>query len=82
MPAGAKFETFAQLDRVLGLDLVRDVGQLHRPEGPTALRIRWGAPLDEAAVAGPALGFDMEAEKVVLLAEPLARRRRLPAWVR
>ncbi|MFB7078643.1 hypothetical protein [Streptomyces sp. NPDC056308] len=26
VPAGARFETFAHLDRVLGLDLVRDVG--------------------------------------------------------
>ncbi|MER6103855.1 hypothetical protein ABT115_16380 [Streptomyces sp. NPDC001832] len=37
VPPGAKFETFAHLDRVLGLDLVRDVGQPHRPERPTAL---------------------------------------------
>jgi hypothetical protein len=37
VPAGAKFETFAHLDRVLGLDLVRDVGQLHQPQRPTAL---------------------------------------------
>lgn len=27
VPAGAKFETFAHLDRVLGLDLARDVGR-------------------------------------------------------
>jgi cysteinyl-tRNA synthetase len=27
VPAGAKFETFAWIDRVLGLDLVRDVGR-------------------------------------------------------
>ncbi|WP_073785116.1 hypothetical protein [Streptomyces sp. CB01580] len=37
VPFGAKSETFARLDCVLGPDLVRDVGQLHRPEGPTAL---------------------------------------------
>ncbi|WP_328929911.1 hypothetical protein OG429_38585 [Streptomyces sp. NBC_00190] len=30
VPAGAKFETFAFLDRVLGLDLVREVGRQHR----------------------------------------------------
>lgn len=36
VPAGAKFETFAHLDRVLGLDLVRDVGRQRRPERPTA----------------------------------------------
>ncbi|MFD7782099.1 hypothetical protein ACFV4Q_03210 [Streptomyces nojiriensis] len=30
VPAGAKFETFAFLDRVLGLDLVREVGHQHR----------------------------------------------------
>ncbi|MFE5620071.1 hypothetical protein ACFQ69_11795 [Streptomyces sp. NPDC056470] len=30
VPAGAKFETFAFLDRVLGLDLARDVGHQHR----------------------------------------------------
>lgn len=29
VPAGAKFETFALLDRVLGLDLVREVGHQH-----------------------------------------------------
>ncbi|MFF3323439.1 hypothetical protein [Streptomyces sp. NPDC002889] len=29
MPAGAKFETFAHLDRVLGLDLAREVGRPH-----------------------------------------------------
>jgi hypothetical protein len=33
VPAGAKFETFAHLDRVLGLDLARDVGH-QRPAGP------------------------------------------------
>ncbi|MER5366220.1 hypothetical protein [Streptomyces sp. NPDC002722] len=33
VPAGAKFETFAHLDRVLGLDLARDVGH-QRPTGP------------------------------------------------
>jgi cysteinyl-tRNA synthetase len=27
IPPGAKFETFAWIDRVLGLDLVRDVGK-------------------------------------------------------
>ncbi|MFB7586392.1 hypothetical protein [Streptomyces sp. NPDC056169] len=31
VPAGAKFETFAFLDRVLGLDLAREVGHQHRP---------------------------------------------------
>ncbi|MFF1647852.1 hypothetical protein [Streptomyces sp. NPDC058240] len=31
MPSGAKFETFAHLDRVLGLDLARDVGHQRRP---------------------------------------------------
>ncbi|WP_329209460.1 hypothetical protein OG257_20490 [Streptomyces sp. NBC_00683] len=30
VPAGAKFETFAHLDRVLGLDLARDVGHQHQ----------------------------------------------------
>lgn len=35
VPPGAKFETFAHLDRVLGLDLVRDVGHQHRPDRPT-----------------------------------------------
>ncbi|WP_137988375.1 hypothetical protein [Streptomyces vilmorinianum] len=30
VPAGAKFETFAFLDRVLGLDLAREVGRRHR----------------------------------------------------
>ncbi|MFJ1617551.1 hypothetical protein ACIODT_30300 [Streptomyces sp. NPDC088251] len=35
VPSGAKFETFAHLDRVLGLDLVRDVGHQYIPEGPT-----------------------------------------------
>ncbi|MCX4821290.1 hypothetical protein OG883_15510 [Streptomyces sp. NBC_01142] len=29
VPAGAKFETFAHLDRVLGLDLAREVGHQH-----------------------------------------------------
>lgn len=29
VPAGAKFETFAFLDRVLGLDLARQVGHQH-----------------------------------------------------
>ncbi|MDQ1695032.1 MAG: cysteinyl-tRNA synthetase [Frankiaceae bacterium] len=29
IPAGSKFETFAWIDRVLGLDLVRDVGRPH-----------------------------------------------------
>ncbi len=33
MPAGAKFETFAHLDRVLGLQLARDVGSDY-PYGP------------------------------------------------
>ncbi|MEV5200234.1 hypothetical protein [Streptomyces sp. NPDC053720] len=33
VPPGAKFETFAHLDRVLGLDLARDVGH-QRPTGP------------------------------------------------
>ncbi len=31
---GAKFETFAYLDRLLGLDLVRDVGKPGGPEAP------------------------------------------------
>ncbi|MEV0116604.1 hypothetical protein AB0H77_25710 [Streptomyces sp. NPDC050844] len=30
VPAGAKFETFAFLDRVLGLDVAREVGHQHR----------------------------------------------------
>ncbi len=30
VPAGAKFETFAFLDRVLGLDLAREVGHQHQ----------------------------------------------------
>ncbi|WP_369145150.1 hypothetical protein [Streptomyces sp. R44] len=30
VPAGARFETFAFLDRVLGLDLAREVGHQHR----------------------------------------------------
>jgi cysteinyl-tRNA synthetase len=34
VPAGAKFETFAWVDRVLGLDAVRDVG---RPRAPVDL---------------------------------------------
>ncbi len=34
IPPGSKFETFAHADRVLGLDLARDVG---RPAGPRAL---------------------------------------------
>ncbi|MEU5952357.1 hypothetical protein [Streptomyces sp. NPDC047525] len=29
VPGGAKFETFAHLDRVLGLEVVRDVGRSH-----------------------------------------------------
>jgi hypothetical protein len=33
MPDGAKFETFAHLDRVLGLELTRDVGSAY-PYGP------------------------------------------------
>jgi hypothetical protein len=28
MPAGAKFETFLYADRVLGLDLARDIGRV------------------------------------------------------
>ncbi|MFI6088315.1 hypothetical protein [Streptomyces sp. NPDC051218] len=32
VPGGAKFETFAHLDRVLGLELVRDVGRSHSTE--------------------------------------------------
>lgn len=32
VPGGAKFETFAHLDRVLGLEVVRDVGRSHSPE--------------------------------------------------
>ncbi|MGW5114253.1 hypothetical protein ACWEQ8_02170 [Streptomyces noursei] len=31
MPDGAKFEVFAYLDRVLGLELVREVGREHQP---------------------------------------------------
>ncbi|MFJ7196408.1 MULTISPECIES: hypothetical protein [unclassified Streptomyces] len=31
VPPGAKFETFAHLDRVLGLDLARDIGHQYRP---------------------------------------------------
>ncbi|MEV6161990.1 hypothetical protein AB0L71_08690 [Streptomyces sp. NPDC052052] len=31
VPPGAKFETFAHLDRVLGLDLVRDIGHPSHP---------------------------------------------------
>lgn len=30
VPSGAKFETFAYLDRVLGMDLAREVGHQHR----------------------------------------------------
>ncbi|MGW7080319.1 hypothetical protein [Streptomyces sp. NPDC054866] len=32
VPGGAKFETFAHLDRVLGLEVVRDVGRSHSTE--------------------------------------------------
>ncbi|MFC8126331.1 hypothetical protein [Streptomyces sp. NPDC057302] len=32
VPGGAKFETFAYLDRVLGLEVVRDVGRSHSAE--------------------------------------------------
>lgn len=32
VPGGAKFETFAHLDRVLGLEVVRDVGRSHTAE--------------------------------------------------
>ncbi|MFG2653330.1 hypothetical protein [Streptomyces sp. NPDC048436] len=32
VPGGAKFETFAHLDRVLGLEIVRDVGRSHPTE--------------------------------------------------
>lgn len=32
VPSGAKFETFAHLDRVLGLEVVRDVGRSHTAE--------------------------------------------------
>ncbi|MEU6004455.1 hypothetical protein ABZ837_42515 [Streptomyces sp. NPDC047197] len=32
VPGGAKFETFAHLDRVLGLEIVRDVGRSHSAE--------------------------------------------------
>ncbi|MGW7071068.1 hypothetical protein ACWGII_27970 [Streptomyces sp. NPDC054855] len=32
VPGGAKFETFAHLDRVLGLEVVRDVGRSHSAE--------------------------------------------------
>jgi len=31
VPAGAKFETFAALDRLLGLDLARDIGKVSAP---------------------------------------------------
>src|SRR5205085_6337694 len=41
LPPGAKFETFAWVDRVLGLDLVRDVGRprdvVPLPEGAEEL---------------------------------------------
>ncbi|WP_326648155.1 MULTISPECIES: hypothetical protein [unclassified Streptomyces] len=30
VPGGARFETFAYLDRVLGMDLAREVGHQHR----------------------------------------------------
>lgn len=32
VPGGAKFETFAHLDRVLGVEVVRDVGRSHSAE--------------------------------------------------
>ncbi|MFE6157843.1 hypothetical protein ACFQ7F_02855 [Streptomyces sp. NPDC056486] len=32
VPGGAKFETFAHLDRVLGLEVVRDIGRSHSAE--------------------------------------------------
>ncbi|MGW6026204.1 hypothetical protein [Streptomyces sp. NPDC055099] len=32
VPGGAKFETFAHLDRVLGLEIARDVGRSHSAE--------------------------------------------------
>ena len=31
VPAGAKFETFAALDRLFGLDLARDIGKVSAP---------------------------------------------------
>ncbi len=38
IPEGARFEAFAHLDRLLGLDLVREVGQVRTlPPGATAL---------------------------------------------
>jgi cysteinyl-tRNA synthetase len=51
VPAGAKFETFAWADALLGLDLVRDVGRTVRlPEGATEL-------LDARAAARAAKDF-------------------------
>ncbi|MFJ1550253.1 hypothetical protein [Streptomyces sp. NPDC088246] len=32
MPEGAKFETFASLDRILGLELIREIGRVPLPE--------------------------------------------------
>ena len=33
VPPGAKFETFAALDRLFGLDLARDIGSVSVPRG-------------------------------------------------
>jgi cysteinyl-tRNA synthetase len=48
VPAGAKFETFAWVDRVLGLDAVRDVG---RPRAPAELPDGAAELLDRRAAA-------------------------------
>ena len=48
VPAGAKFETFAWVDRVLGLDAVRDVG---RPRAPAELPDGAAELLDSRAAA-------------------------------
>jgi cysteinyl-tRNA synthetase len=52
MPAGCKFETFAWADRLLGLDLARDVG---RP--PAVLPAGAQDLLDQRAVARAAKDF-------------------------
>jgi cysteinyl-tRNA synthetase len=55
VPAGAKFETFAHADRVLGLDLARDVGK----PGPSAGDLPHGAAdlLDRRASARQARDY-------------------------
>ncbi|MGP3971894.1 hypothetical protein [Streptomyces sp. 6N223] len=41
VPAGSRFETFAHLDRVLGLDLTRDVGRTYHGRCPGVRSERW-----------------------------------------